>query len=279
MSYQNLSNSDHPATLIYLVDISGSMEAPMPGGKTRIEVAKDAIQITYTSMIQRSLRQGQIHARYRIAMIAYTDELYDVYGEKGSIITIDKLKDEGIPPITPQKTTNMAKAFRYAAKLLQDDIKKWSPKWLQECPAPIVINITDCEYDEDLEDPAKSAQKVQEISVPDGNVLIENIFITDQISLPNTKTTVWPGYRHNETTGDPFGDKLLAMSSQIPAYYAQMMREQAGLTIREDTAMMFPGINADFIKTGFVMSIVSGSQVKQPTRPRWSEDPAKQKLL
>ena len=67
-------------------------------------------------MIQRSLRQGMIYPRYRVGMIAYTDEIYDVYNELGSIITIDKLKDEGVPPITPQKSTNMAKAFRYAER-------------------------------------------------------------------------------------------------------------------------------------------------------------------
>ena len=41
--YKNLANADHPATLVYLVDISGSMRANMPDGKKRIEVTKDAI--------------------------------------------------------------------------------------------------------------------------------------------------------------------------------------------------------------------------------------------
>lgn len=267
MPYKNLANSDHPATLLYLVDISGSMDAPMPDGKKRIEVAKDAIQTTYASMISRSLRQGQIHPRYRVGMIAYTDELYDVYNEKGSILTIKEIKDEGVPPITPQKWTNMAKAFRYAAHLLKEDIQKWSKKWLDECPPPMVINLTDCEYTEETEDPVQSAKQVMEISVPDGNVLVENIFITDQVSLPNTNAKDWQGYKSDESTGDPYGDKLLAMSSLLPTSYAQIMREQAGLKIRDGSSMMFPGISADFIKTGFVMSIVTGAQVKRQVWP------------
>jgi len=272
--YKNMANSDNPATLIYLVDISGSMKAPMADGQKRIDVAKDAIQTAYAQMIQRSLRQGQIHPRYRVGMIAYSSELFDVYGEIGSIVSIDKLKDEGVPAITPQQRTDMAKAFRYANKLIQDDIKTWSQKWLDKCPPPMVINLTDCEFGEETQDPVEFAKKVQEISVPDGNVLVENIFITDQITLSSENIKDWKGYRFNESTGDPYGDKLLAMSSPIPSSYAQIMGEQAGLKIREGTAMMFPGISREFIKTGFVMSMVTGSQINQgagPLRPKYPE--------
>lgn len=271
-NYKNLANTDHPATLIYLVDISGSMKAPMPDGKSRIDVTKDAIQTAYAQMIQRSLRQGKVHPRYRVGMIAYTSDLYDVYD---GIITIDKLKDEGVPPITPQKATDMAKAFRYAYKLIQEDIQKWPQEWLEKCPPPLLINLTDCEYDEESQDPLEFAKKIQGISVPDGNVLVENIFITDQIRLASGEVKDWKGYRFDESTGDPYGDKLLAMSSPIPAGYAQIMNEQAGLKIREGTAMMFPGISREFVKTGFVMSTVTGVQTQQShgsLRPRTPEE-------
>ena len=268
--YKNQANSDHPATLIYLVDISGSMNATMQGGKARIEVAKNAIQVAYAQMIQRSMRQGKIHPRYRVGMIAYSDKIYDVYGEIGSIVSIDRLKDEGIPMITPQKSTNMAKAFRYAEKLIREDIEKWPSKWLEECPPPMVVNITDCEFDEEqAQNPLEFAQRLQEITVPDGNVLVENIFITDQISVP-VSPQEWLGYQHTDKTGNPYGDKLLEMSSLIPSTYAQILREQAGLKIREGAAMMFPGITREFIKFGFVMSIVTGSQIAQASRAQRS---------
>lgn len=267
-SYKNQANSDHPATLIYLVDISGSMNATMQGGKSRIEIAKNAIQVAYAQMIQRSMRQGKIHPRYRVGMIAYSDKIYDVYGEIGSIVSIDRIKDEGIPAITPQKSTNMAKAFRYAEKLIREDIQKWPSKWIQECPPPMVINITDCEFDEEqAQDPLEYAKRLQDIALPDGNVLVENIFITDQITVPASPQE-WLGYQHSDKTGNPYGNKLLEMSSLIPSTYAQILREQAGLKIREGSAMMFPGITREFIKFGFVMSIVTGSQVAQAGKPR-----------
>lgn len=266
--YKNQANTDHPATLIYLVDISGSMSATMQDGKTRIEVAKNAIQVAYAQMIQRSMRQGKIHPRYRVGMIAYSDKIYDVYGKLGSIVSVEQLKNEGIPAIAPQKSTNMARAFGYAEKLISDDLKKWSRKWLEECPPPMVINITDCEFDEEqTQDPMEFAKRLQQISIRDGNVLVENIFITDQITAP-ASAQEWLGYRFGDETGNSYGDKLLAMSSPIPSTYAQILREQAGLKIREGTAMMFPGITREFIKFGFVMSIVTGSQIAQASRPR-----------
>ncbi len=269
--YKNLANSDHPATLIYLVDISGSMAAKMPDGKTRIEATKDAIQALYTEMLQRSLKQGEIRSRYRVAMIGYTDELFNVYGDFGTIVTVDKLDQEGVPALTAQYTTDMDKAFRYAAHILDEDIKGWKQKWLDESPAPMVINLTDCEFNE-TKAPIESAQKLMKLSVPDGNVLVENIFITDQIKVKNADPKGWEGYKFDEATGDPFGDQMLQMSSSLPSTYAQIMRERAGMKIQGGRAMLFPGINSDFIKTAFVMSTVSGTQIARPVVPEQKRD-------
>lgn len=267
MKYKNLSNSDHPATVIYLVNISNSMSTLSDNGNTRLDIARDAIQTTYAQMIQRSLRQGTIHPRYRIGMIAYSNDLHDIYAGMGSIITSDKLRDEGIPDLVPRQGANMAKAFRYATKIIQDDIKTWPLKWLNECPPPMVINITDYEFEADMEDLVKSANNLRMISVPDGNVLLQNIYITDQISPVSSDVKEWRGYHFNDSTGSVSGDKLLAISSPMPSSYRQIANEQMGIKIDDGVAMMFPGINREFIKTGFAMSIVSGSQVRYSSFP------------
>ena len=162
-----------------MVDISGSMKTKMPDGKSRIDIAKNAIQTSYTQMIQRSLRQGKIHPRYRVAMVAYSANVFDVYN---GIISIDRLKDEGIPPLSTQQGTSMARAFRYVVNIVRDDISKWSLNWLTNCPPPLIVYITDSEYYSDEEDElVKAVNALKSLSIPDGNVLVENIFITDQI--------------------------------------------------------------------------------------------------
>jgi uncharacterized protein YegL len=255
MEYKNKANRNHPATVIFLVDVSGSMDARMADGKRRIEIAKDGILAAYTAMISKAMRQGEISPRYRVAMIGYTNQPYDIYYDYGSIITIDKLQDEGVPDITPQYKTNMAEALKYAIHLIKKDIDAWSPIWRDKCPPPMVINLTDCELNEELEDPAPYAEELKRIAVPDGNVLLENIFITNYIKLPTADPKDWAGYKFTDTTGDPYGDKILAMSSPIPREYTVTLSEQAGVNISAGNAMMFPGINREFIKAGFVMSI------------------------
>lgn len=263
MAYMELANSDHPATLVYLVDISGSMDSPMTVDKTRIQVTKDALQSTFTAMSRRSMRQGVLHSRYRIAMIAYTDLIYDVYRNDHtgkSFIDLEAIQTNGVPAITAQKGTNMAKAIRYAAYILQKDISTWSQKWLEKCPAPMVINLTDCEFVDDFTEVSRAASMLKSIEVPDGNVLFENIFITDQIKLRSSNHRDWIGYYNNDKTGDEFGDGLLRISSTIPDSYVELMNAQGGLKIMPGTSMMFPGISSDFVMSGFAMSMVTGAQ-------------------
>jgi hypothetical protein len=229
-----------------------------------------AIGAAFTSMIQRSLQQRIVRPRYRIGMVAYTDELYDVYGSDGSIITIDKIAKLGTPTFQPQKSTQkIGKAFRYAAHMIQQDISSWSQEWLDKCPPPNVVNITDCEFGEDGEDPVTYAQELQKILVPDGNVLVTNIFINDRISRVSTNSKEWLGYRSGDSTGDPFGDKLLMMSSEIPLSYLDIMRAQIGVNLHHKALMMFPGVNQDIIKSGMVMSVVTSSPLSssRSTRP------------
>lgn len=257
--YLNLASSEHPATVIYLLDISGSTDRPMLGGRKRIDVLKDAIRFANSEMTRRSLRQGIFRPRYRLAIVAYSGEVYDVYKNLGSFIAVESQNEVGLPGLTPQDTTNMAAAFRYAADLLRQDIAQWPREWIDQCPAPVVVNLTDCEVQEAAEDPAPSARELMQISVPDGSVLVENIFITEHIRLLVSGVAQWSGYRLDEHTGSPSGDKLLAMSSSLPPSYHRRLLSQTGWNLREGSAMFFPGMNPDFIRAGFIMSALTGA--------------------
>jgi len=75
--YQNRATSIDPALVIFLLDISGTMSKPFGGG-TRIQVVQNALKMTITRMVQYSLRNKEIRPRYRIAMIAYSNDVYDL---------------------------------------------------------------------------------------------------------------------------------------------------------------------------------------------------------
>jgi hypothetical protein len=271
-TYSNVATSDNKALVVYLLDISWSMGAPMQNGKSRLEVVMDALRFVLTEMVQRSLRQNKIRPRYRVAMIAYSDKLWNVHD---GIQTIDKIK--GVPNLTPQERTNTALGFKYVKKILEDDIKTWSPEDQRLCPAPLVVHMTDGTLNEIAEDPEPIVKQIQAIKVPDGNVLVENIYITDDINTPPAEISNWPGYQHGQDLKNPYANKLLAMSSKIPESYRLLINNHqtsTSLNLSPSAAMMFPGITPEFVRQAFAINGVSSTLANKAPDPRdeWDED-------
>ena len=79
---------------------------------------------------------NRLTPRYRIAILAYSDDVYDLLnGIKG----IDEIAAIGsLPDLTPKRFSDSAKAFLQAEKILQSEIPN-----MQDCPAPLVCHMTD----------------------------------------------------------------------------------------------------------------------------------------
>ncbi len=87
---------------------------------------------------------------------------------------------------------------------------------------PVVCHMTDGASTG--EDPELIVRRIMNMSVPDGNVLIENIFISDEImqeQISNIKK--WEGIMPNTEITDEYGAKLQRLSSPIPQSYREMM--------------------------------------------------------
>ena len=262
MNYENEATSLGPALVIFVLDMSGTMGKKMRNGVTRIDVVKSALHATATEMVQRSLRNRAVRPRYRVAMIGYSDDFYDILKGVHPIDTVAKM---GIPKLPIMNRTNTAKAFRYAKKVLEDDIAGWPLEVEglttdpEDYPAPLVIHMTDGEYTESTGDPEPALREIQQISVPDGNVLVENIFVSDGLPVSTPDAKSWPGYAPNDDLQNPYANKLLSMSSLLPPPYSEKMQEMGMSQVQPGTAMMFPGIDPEFVRLGFVMSMGSSS--------------------
>lgn len=258
--YQTLATSNTPALIIYVIDISGSMASPM-GNRTRISYVKDVLQSTFAQMIQRSLRQGQIHPRYNVGMIAYSGEVFDIFD---GVKSISDLKDEGVPSLSPQTSTRTAKAFRYVKKLLEDHIQ-----YDQNNPAPLICHITDAEYWDVEDDPLPIIKEIMSLSVPDGNVLVENILISDEMLVgPIDTLNTWEGIRNASDLNSEYAKVLFEASSRIPESYRASMLAQ-GFNLASDAKLLFPGHIPDFMRLGFALSAVTGVQIAQRSlRPK-----------
>ena len=243
MAYDLLATARTPALIIYLLDVSASMTQAL-GDKRRIDVVMESMSIVLRQMIFRSTKGARISPRYRIAMIAYSDHVYDLLD---GIKTVDQIANLGFPTLSTFRTTDTARAFAQVEKLLEMELPN-----LDLCPAPLVCHMTDGEFTG--EDPAPIANRIMAMEVPDGNVLLENIFISDVIfeqAINNVRE--WPGILRKTNLKNEYAKKLRSMSSPLPKSYHAMMLE-SGYRMDEKSVMMLPGISPSLIEMGFVMS-------------------------
>ncbi|MCI3922781.1 VWA domain-containing protein [Paenibacillus sp. TRM 82003] len=214
-------------------------------GQRRIDVVRSALNAAIKQMIFRSTKGSRISSRYRLAIITYSDQVYDLLG---GVRSIEEFTQTGkLPDLTPMKFTDTAKAFEYAEELLKQELPN-----MQQCPAPLVCHMTDGAHTG--EDPEPVARRIMNMSVPDGSVLVENIFISDAIlseTIDNVKT--WKGITPDTDFSSDVANKLRSMSSALPDSYREMMIESS-YALRQGALMMLPGSSAELVSLGFQMS-------------------------
>jgi uncharacterized protein YegL len=243
MPYTAVATSTTPVLVIYLLDISGSM-SQMLGDKRRVEIVSDALQEIATEMVARSTKGEIVSPRYRIAIYAYETGVHDVLG---GIRTIDQFVRDGVPEFSPRGGTSTAAAFLAAEQLLTQELP-----YMQTHPAPLICHMTDGEFQGD--DPTPIVQRIMGMSTADGNVLVENIFISDRL-LKNTVEDVygWPGIVNENDLANDYARALLRMSSPLPESYRAEMTE-FGYGLQAGAPMMFPAQTKELIRMAFTMS-------------------------
>jgi hypothetical protein len=243
VAYEVQATSSTPALIVYVLDVSVSMGQPLDGVR-RVDVVTDALGAALRQMVFRSTKGIRVSPRYRLAIYAYSDHVYDLLD---GVKTVDQVASLGIPQLAPMRTTETALAFAQVEKLLQQELPT-----LKHCPAPLVCHMTDGEYTG--ADPEPIVRRIMNLSVPDGNVLVENIFISDKVlSAPVADARRWPGILPSTGLEDGYARKLQSISSPLPESYRSTMRE-SGYHMAQGALMLLPGMNAELVEMGFVMS-------------------------
>jgi hypothetical protein len=90
---------------------------------------------------------------------------------------------------------------------------------------------------------------------PDGYVLVENIFISENLlASPINDATTWPGVMPTTQMRNNYANTLRSMSSPLPESYRIMMVE-SGYNLAPNALMMLPGMSPELVEMGFVMSM------------------------
>lgn len=261
--YEKVASVDAPALVIFLIDIGPHMSRKVDGIPA-IELIKENIQYSLTTMARRSLRQGIIHPRYHVGCFCYADEIIDIYD---GIQGISKIIENGLTDFTPRKSqSDSYKALLYIEKLLNNLISRYL-----SCPPPLVCHITAGEYPG--RDPEPVASRIKSLRVEDGNILMENILIDSQTILIPPKEAVekWSGVSSETQLARAYARQLYRMSSFIPETYRSTVNQMGEYNIGENSKLLFPGLQSKMISLGFAMSAVTGAPIRHSS-PQWEDD-------
>ncbi|WP_455387524.1 vWA domain-containing protein [Petrachloros mirabilis] len=250
MPYNMYATSQTPALVIYLIDVSASMIKPMKDRPRRLDVVTEAITVAIEEMIALATKGTSISPRYRLAIYAYSDKAYDCLS---GVQSIDRVAQIGVPELRALRGTNTAAAFAEAEKLLHSELPA-----LQRCPAPLICHLTDGQFDPDYPDPEPIARRIMSLSVEDGNVLIENIYISDRIMSETKDYSKWHGVLPETPLRSEYERKLRDMSSPFPTSYRKNMREKGEYEIDSRALMFLPGNNAELVRLGFQITTMTG---------------------
>jgi hypothetical protein len=243
MPYEKLATAEAPALVVYVLDVSASMGQPL-GARRRIDVVADALQAALARMVFRSTKGVRVSPRYRLALFAYSDHVYDLLD---GVQTITEVAPRGLPALAPRRTTDTARAFLEVERLLARELPGHG-----DGPAPLVCHMTDGDYTGD--DPEPVAQRIRRMATADGEVLVENIFVSDGVlAEPLADPRRWPGVQPSTSLGSPYAETLRRLSSPPPEGYRQVMLEE-GYQIAPDALMLLPGASPELVEMGFVMS-------------------------
>jgi hypothetical protein len=237
------ATTNSPALIIFLLNVSVSMREELDG-LPKIERVNQALEKVLRRMVQRSTKGEVISPRFRLAMIAYSDQPMDILD---GIRTIDEVVQKGKPSLSADAKSDTAAAFMVARDLLREHLPD-----LQGHPAPMVCHLTDGQFTGS--DPEPIAQEIMQMSNDDGNVLVENIYIgPDLTAQPISDIEAWPGVSDISEVKSPYARKLFDMSSPLPDSYAIIINEE-GYAFSPGSRMLIPGTNYDLLELAFVMS-------------------------
>lgn len=243
MLYTQPATSLTPALIIYLIDASHSMNDPC-GKTTKIDLVNQALKEALKDMIRRSIRDGIVQRRYKIALLAYNTKVVDVLD---GVCDLPDLVERGIPVISAGGETDASVGFAAVEHLLQQHLTE-----CQTSPAPLVCHLTDALIT--MGDPTPLVERIQAMTVRDGSVLVENVYVAEKM----LRTTVhdwhqWGGVlKAGQLTSD-YAKLFFRLSSPLPETYRQNINNY-GYHLKPGSALFFPGQHLDLVRLAFAIS-------------------------
>lgn len=213
-------------------------------GTTKIDIVNRALRDAITDMIRRSMRDGIVQKRYKVAILAYNTAVVDVLG---GVRDLPDLLKRGTPVLGASGETDTSVGFQAVETLLLQHLGA-----LAHAPAPFVCHLTDALITST--DPTPIVQRIQRMSVRDGNVLVGNIYIAERMLRSSVSDWYrWGGVHRPGQLTNEYARLLLRLSSPLPETYRQNINNY-GYALQRGAALFFPGVHTDLMRLAFAVS-------------------------
>jgi hypothetical protein len=241
--YTQPATSLTPALIIYLIDASYSMNDPC-GSTTKMAMVNKALREAIKDMVRRSMRDGIVQRRYKIAIFAYNTIIVDVLD--GFCDLRDVVK-HGVPVISAAGETDTTAGFEAVEALLQEHLEKF-----QTSPAPLICHLTDALIT--VSNPVPIVRRIQAMKVNDGPVLVENVYVADRMLRSLVEDWgQWSGVLKLNQLTNEYGKFLFQLSSPLPETYRQNINNY-GYHLQKGAALFFPGTHTELVRLAFAIS-------------------------
>lgn len=292
VEYNRVADSDDPALIIFLLDLSRSMfRYKTADGQDRIELALELVNEMIRELINRSRKQDGIRPRYHLAVFGYHKHTIDILtphiriaGENNKkrsantssgIHPIGSLEDivydvDSIDQITPVKgahpdgVTHMTQAFETIRKLLEANIATY-----QNSHPPYIFHITDGANNDHRNHVLTSEfVRISECKTTYGATLVSTLYIPDDLIDVEMLEGGWPGIRDETEFLPEITDKatlLRSISSKIPNPYLEYLGKNT-ISMQPGSYLFFPGASRVMIK--LVMTVAKATGVISQLLPK-----------
>lgn len=278
--YSQEITRQHRTAFILALDRSGSMQESVRFGKkvmSKAEAVSIIANALITELIDRCRRTDSLRNYYDVAVVGYSNDNIEMLLGRDGMLSIDDLSR-----ISPRRRTlsDEEQLSEQNSAIFQHSLDEWftphaegntpmyeamlrvrdlAKEWCEKSEnrqsfPPVVINITDGEAsdcdDNELRD---ICEQIKRIATDDGNVLLINIHISTDSTLP---AIIFP--MAEELTGAGRYSRLLAECSSImPSAFDSAICEMKG---RGATPPFFGmGYNASIIELLSMVNIGSRS--------------------
>jgi hypothetical protein len=244
MAYDAQITRNSPTAILFLIDLSGSMDNAF-GGQPDSRKADGVADVTNRLLYELGLRCGkgeEVRDYFHVGVVGYGERVGPAFGgrlagrELAPISEVayhplrvedrEVMKPDGAGGVVAQKLkfpvwfepvadggTPMVEALGLAHRVLSGFVAKFPDSY-----PPTVLNITDGEATDG--DPEPAAEALRSLATNDGNVLLFNAHISDQDVPP----VEFPSEEKN--LPNEAARRLFRMSSQLPSIRNAAVKEK-----------------------------------------------------